>query len=592
MFLNRSQDPKRGAVAPGEPVRNALQRAGSAAPRRRGLVVATGVAIAIALAGCSSGASGGGSTSASAPTEANTLVAYTGQSGDYQINFNPYSPSSIGGIGTIYEGLFFITNVNTAAPVPLLGTEYTWNADGTELDVTLRDGVKWSDGKPFTSADVKFTFDLLGKTQAINTSGFNGTVTAPDATHVVIKWDKPAFVSGPNVLSRTYILPEHIWANQDITTSPNETPVGTGPYTLGNFKPQAYTLTANPGYWGGEPKVKAIRYLSLSGNTAGADALAAGTIDWQTGPVPDMANVSKNYPGYESITIPQNQVALLTCSSAALGCTGPQTDVAVRQAMYYALNRDQINSLAFQNTAAEISPTFALTTTQSDNISKAIANPIAPSSPDAAKADGILTAAGYTKGADGIFEKDGVRLAMTIEVVTGWTDYITAIDTMAQQLKAAGIELTPSQSSWNEWTDKKSKGNYQLAIDSLGQGPASDPYYLYNNYFSTVNTAPVGQVAPVNISRFSDPDVDAALAVLKVTNPTDTAARQAQFDIIQQKIVADMPYVAVLTGGTTSEFHAAKFTGWPTMDNLFAFPAIWASPDNAQIFKALVPTEQ
>ena len=52
-----------------------------------------------------------------------TLIAYTGQSGDYQINFNPYSPSQIGGIGTIYEALFFITNVNTEQPKPLLGTE-------------------------------------------------------------------------------------------------------------------------------------------------------------------------------------------------------------------------------------------------------------------------------------------------------------------------------------------------------------------------------------------------------------------------------------------------------------------------------------
>lgn len=558
-------------------------------PRRRTWAVgaaAAAAATALLLSGCSP-SSGSSGSSASA---ADTLVAYTGQAGDYQINFNPYSPSSIGGIGTIYESLFFVTNVNTEAYKPLLGTEYTWSDDGTQLTVTVRDGATWSDGKPFTAKDVAFTFDLLLKTPSINTGGFDGTVEATSDTEVVFTWDHPAFVSGPTLLGRTPIVPEHLWKDVDPTTDVMEKPVGTGPYTLGNFKAQAFTLVSNPEYWDGEPAVKAVRYLSLSGNTAGADALAAGSIDWQTGPVPDIENVSTTYPGYEAITIPQNQMALLTCSSTALGCVGPQTDPAVRQAISAALNRDQMNSLAFQNTASDISPTFALTTTQKDLISPAVTEPVLPNTPDVAKAGSLLDGAGWVKGSDGIYAKDGEKLSLTVEVVTGWTDYITAIDTMAQQLKAVGIDLKVAQSSWNEWTDKKSKGNYQLAIDSLGQGAASDPYYLYDKYFNSEFTAPVGEIAPQNIARFSDPEVDAALAVLKATNPTDTAARQAQFDIIQAKIVADMPYIPIMTGGTTSEYHSDKFTGWPTLDNLYAFPAIWASPDNAEIFKSLKPT--
>jgi peptide/nickel transport system substrate-binding protein len=555
--------------------------------RTRSLAVAAIVAAAaLALTGCTSS----GSSTSSGTTAADTLVAYTGQSGDYQLNFNPYSPSNIGGIGTIFEGLFFVTNVNSDPYTPLLGTEYTWNADGTQLDVTLREDVEWSDGEAFTADDVAFTFNMLLETPSINTGGFDGTVTATDDTHVTFTWSHPAFVDGPTVLGRTYIVPEHIWADLDPTTDVMEKPVGTGAFTLTNFKAQAFTLSANPTYWDGEPAVKAVRYLSLSGNTAGADALAAGTIDWQTGPVPDIQNVATNYPGYDAITVPQNQMVLATCSSAELGCTGPQTDPAVRQAIYYAIDRDQANSLAFEDTASEISPSLALTTSQSDLISSALEEPIAPSGADTKKSDGLLTGAGWAKGADGIYAKDGEKLSLTAEVVTGWTDYITALDTMKQQLKTAGIDLTVAQSSWNEWTDKKGKGNYQLAIDSLGQGPASDPYYLYNNYFSTANTAAVGTAVSLNIGRFSDPAVDAALAVLKGTDPADTAARQAQFDIIQASIVQAVPYIPIMTGGTTSEFHSSKFTGWPTLDDLYAFPAVWASPDNSQIYKTLVPT--
>ena len=562
---------------------------GSQRARRATLALGAGaLALGLALTGCSPAGSAGGSSGASG--DANTLVGFTGQAGDYQINFNPYSPTKIGGLGTIYESLFFVTNVNTEDFTPLLGTEYTWNADGTQLDITLREGVTWSDGEPFTADDVVFTFQLIKDTPAINTGGFKGEVTKIDDTHVSIAFPEPAFVTGPEVLGKTFIVPEHIWKDIDPVADVLAEPVGTGPYVLDNFKAQAFTLTANEDYWDGAPAVENIRYLSLSGNTAGVDALAAGTIDWQTGPVPDIENVSKNYPGYEAITIGMNQMALLTCSNADLGCTGPQTDPAVRKAIYYAIDRPQVNSLAFQDTASDMSPTFALLPAQEEYISAAIEEPTVPSEPDLDKVEELLTGAGYAKGADGIYAKDGEPLKLTIEVVTGWTDYITAIDTMAQQLKAAGIDVTAAQSSWNEWTDKKTKGNYQLAIDSLGQGAASDPYYLYNNNFSTANTAKVGETAPVNVSRFSDPAVDEALAVLKRTSPEDTAARQAQFDIIQAAIVEEMPYIPILTGGTTSEFNAAKFTGWPTLDNLYAFPAIWASPDNAQIFKALKPT--
>jgi len=560
--------------------------------RKTALAVAAALAT-LALAGCGSSNSTSSSSKSNAVTVANTLVGFTGQAGDYQSNFNPYSPSQIGGIGTIYESLFFVTNVSTKAYKPLLGTSYKWNSDGTELSITTRSGVKWSDGKPFTANDVAFTLNLLKKTASINTIGFNGTAKVTDDTHLTIAFKNPAFLSGPNILGRAPIVPEHIWKSINPATNVMAKPVGTGAYVLSDFKPQAYTLTANADYWGGAPKVKAVRFLSLSGNQAGADGLAAGTIDWQTGPVPDIAKTSSIYPGYEAITIPMNQVVLSTCSNTALGCTGPQTDVKVREAIYYALDRDQVNALSFQNTASEVSPTFALLGSQfaqKDTISSKIAEPIAPMKADPSKAAAILTADGWVKGSDGIFAKNGEKLSLTVQVVAGWTDYITAIAAMAQQLKKAGIAIVAAQSSWNEWTDKKGKGNYQLAIDSLGQGPASDPYYLYSNYFGTANTAKVGTSVSLNVARFSDPDVDAALTAIAKTAPDDTSARQAQFDIIQQKIVDDMPYVAVLTGGTTSEFNAKKFTGWPTLDNLYAFPAIWASPDNSQIYKALTPT--
>ncbi len=551
--------------------------------RARAAVIAV-VAVAALATGCASGKSG---------ADTGTLVVYTGQAGDYQVNFNPFSPSPIEGPGTIFEPLFYFNQVRTDPPKPRLGTAYSWNADGTQLSITLRDNATWTDGQKFTADDVVFTLDMVAGNKSINATGYDGQARAVDPTHVVVTFPEPAYMQGPQVLGRLYIVPRHLWKDiKDPATDVVAKPVGTGAYELAEFKPQAFTLKANPRYWGGEPAVKQLRYLALSGNQSGADALAAGQVDWQTGPVPDIKDVAKNYPGYQAITVPMNQMALFTCANAQLGCTGPQTDPAVRKAIYYAINRKQLNSLAFEDTASAMSPGFALVGRDDKLISGTLRNKLAPDAPDTAKAEQFLQQAGYRKGADGVYAKDGTPLALSVQVVSGWTDYITAVNTMAQQLQKIGIKLTAQQESWNEWSDSRGRGQFQLLIDSLYQGPAADPYYLWDYFFDSANTAPVGQTANPDFARFSDPDVDKALAALRRTQTGDTAARQPYYDTIQSHIEDQLPYIPILTGGTTSEYNAKKFTGWPSKDNLYAFPAVWGRPDASQIFTALKPAGQ
>jgi peptide/nickel transport system substrate-binding protein len=550
------------------------------------MTIAGLMATGLVLAACSSGGSGSDSSSGGGDS---TLVAYTGQAGDYQINFNPFSPSRIGGLGTIYEPLFFYNKAQVGDPHPLLGTEQSWNEDGTELAVTLREGVTWSDGEPFTAEDVAFTFTLLKKTPSINSAGFDGAVEVIDETHVTFTFDEPAFVKGPDLMS-TPIVPQHTWSDVDPEQDVVEKPVGTGAYLLGEFKPQAFTYASNPDYWGEEPQVETIRFVALSGNQAGADAIAAGTIDWQTGPIPDIQNTHQNFPSYDAYTQWQNQMVLATCSSAELGCEGPQTDPAVRQALYHAMDRTQLNALAFEDTAGAMSPAFTLTPSQDEFASGSLTETTAPMAADPDQAAGVLEDAGWAKGEDGIYAKDGERLSLTVEVVTGWTDYITALETLTSQAKAAGIELKAAQSSWNEWTDKKVKGNFELVIDSLWQGPTSDPYYLYSYFFDSSSGAKAGESAGNNYVRYANQAVDDALTELSTLSLDDAAARQPYFDTIQAEIVADMPYVPVLTGGTTSVWNTAEFTGWPSDNDLYAFPAVWSAFDAAEIFKRLEPT--
>ncbi|GAA4424802.1 ABC transporter substrate-binding protein [Actinokineospora soli] len=532
------------------------------------------------MAGCAS--SGGAAPSAAD----STLIVYTGQAGDYQVNFNPYSPTTIDGPGTIFEPLFFFNMARTTDPVPRLGTEFAWNDDGTVLTVKVRDNATWSDGTKFTAKDVVFTLDMVKKHKTINSTGYAGTAKALDDTTVEITFPEPAFSQGPQVLGRLWMVPEHLWSKiADPANDVVAQPVGTGPFLLEDFKGQAFTLKSNPTYWDGEPALKRVRYVALSGNQAGADALAAGAIDWQTGPVPDIKNVEKNYPGYKAVTIPLFQISLFTCSNTALGCTGPQTDPAVRKAIYHGINRAQLNALAFEGTAGPISPGFALV----DRDKQYLTQDVAPMEPNAAEAAALLEGAGYAKGGDGVYAKGGEPLAFTVLVPAGWTDYITAVDTMGQQLQAVGIKLSSRQVSWNEWSAARGNGKFQLLIDSLYQGPAADPYYLYSYFFSTGSTAKVGESANPGFARVSDPAIDAALAALEKLDLTDVEARKPHFAAIQERVADLMPYIPVLTNGTTSEYNAAKFTGWPTADDLYAFPAVWQRPDHSQVFKSLKP---
>jgi peptide/nickel transport system substrate-binding protein len=83
--------------------------------------------------------------------------------------------------------------------------------------------------------------------------------------------------------------------------------------------------------------------------------------------------------------------------------------------------------------------------------------------------------------------------------------------------------------------------------------------------------------------------VDAALDALTNLPLDDVAARLPHFEAIQEAIIRDMPYVPLLTGGTTSVWNTAKFAGWPAEDDLYAFPACWSAFDAAEILKRIEP---
>ncbi len=564
--------------------------------RKRWVAAAAAIAsVTLLAAGCSSSqeSPSGDETNSGAPAAGGAtdreLVIWAGSQPPIAANFNPYSPTVLHlANGGIYEPLFNYNKVADVPPTPMLAESFEWNEDGTALTVKIREGVKWNDGEDFTADDVVYSFT-------------NDTAKPPyladavaDGSSVTFSFAEPGFANEFAILGATYIVPEHIFSKQaDLVTWTNDTsPVGTGPYLLGTASDAAYTATANPDYWGGEPAVKKLRYVGIDANQSAEDLLRSGQIDWTTMFVPEPDGIVDGAGGAIGyLNTPIDPTVLYTCSNADLGCTGPQTDVAVRQALSAAIGRGDINEKAFVGLAKEISPTFALLGRDDKWIADGMPAAIDQDA-NAAKAAEILEAAGYAKDADGFYAKDGQQVALTLTSVDGWTDYNNAAKLIEEQARAAGINVTASTVSWNEFADSRTAGNFQLIMGGVIGTSIADPFQIYRDWFTTDYTTPVGtQLEPGdwNFSRYSNPAVDEAVAAAAATN--DEAAKKAAYATVQKAIVNDLPYIPLVINASQTFFNAKDYAGWPTEDDLYMFPPSWQGPSSGLILSKLTGAE-
>lgn len=553
---------------------------------RKAAALAVAGLMTLSMGAC--GGDGGGS-----PQSDQVIInSVMNSSSQASLNYNPFSPTALSGVvGALYEPLFFMNNLkdDPTQLEPLMGESYTISDDAKTIDVKIREGEKWSDGEPYTAEDVAYTFNLVDSNASLNTSGFAGTAEALSDTEVRITLDKPESVNALSYLSGTMIVPKHIWENiDDPVTYTNEDAVGSGPFTVegGNFSPTAYTFMKNPYYWeDGKPEVDGVRYVLITGGTqASQNALTGGDVDWMSAIFPNMDQVLSGYPDIATVDVPSSQMAFMTCSNADLGCTGPITDPAVRKAIYYALDRDQINKLALNDQYSELAGSLYPYGQFTKYMSEDVPDSPIPGEARVDEATKILEDAGYTKGDDGIYQKDGVKLSIAVAVQSDYSDWINTINVAAQQLKEAGIEIHADQMSSNEWTQAMQQGEFEMSVYGLWVAGA-EPWMFYNQFYATNSTAPVGESAWPNYARYSNQTVDDALNVINGT--TDVNVKTKEYEKIQNQVFQDMPYIPILRQSGLTEMWTDKVTGWPTNDNVYANPQTWANPDLGIVLKNL-----
>ncbi|GAA1172665.1 ABC transporter substrate-binding protein [Microbacterium oxydans] len=543
-------------------------------------LVAGAAALVFALAGCTSD---GGSSGGDRP-----LRMWSGSMTPITNNFNPFAVDTATHMtfGAIYEPLFFFNQLSDDAPVGLLGDSYEFNEDGTVLTIAIKPDLKWSDGEDLTAEDVAFSLGY-----GSNLDPDMVSVDATDDTTVVVTYSSPKFTATSLILGSTWIIPKHIWSEiDDYMTETNPKPVGSGPYTLKSFTDAAYTLEANPLFRDGAPAIKEVQDIGIDSNQSSEDLLKTGKLDWVGQFIANPDGVTSN-GRISTMNQQQDPTVIMTCADASMGCTGAQTDPAVRQALNVAIDRGAISGKAFAGLSGEASPSFALLPRDE----KWLSDPslaVSPQEPDAASAEGILEAAGYTKGSDGFYGKDGMPIELDLFSPDGWTDYNDAAKLISSQAAKAGIRVNARTVSEAEYWTPISTGEFQLALYGITQSLVADPFSNYDRYFTTTATAKVGEepTKGQNYARYTNPAVDEAVKRAGATQ--DEVIKKDAYAMVQTEIARDLPYIPVVLNASQSFFNTADFTGWPSDDDLYAAPLPYLSTASAVILTHLRPVEK
>ena len=270
--------------------------------------------LTVVLAACGNGANSANGTH----KHKNSLTLVANQGGDLVRNFNPFSGNVITGTpGFIYETLLFFNRGDDSVH-PWLAQSYDFSTDATQLTFHLRKDVTWSDGQPFTSADVKFTLDMLAKYSDVDLNSISGyikSVTTPDQYTVSIALNQPYSPMLWYLGGQLFIVSQHEWSTVkgDPAQFADPNPIGTGPYVVGSFTPQLLTLDKNPHFWQpGLPKVDQLRFPAFSSNTSSELVLNTGGIDWNSQYTP---NIQKTFvsrdPAHNHYWFPVSDIVFL-----------------------------------------------------------------------------------------------------------------------------------------------------------------------------------------------------------------------------------------------------------------------------------------
>jgi len=555
------------------------------------------IILTMVLAAC-----GGTSTPGTTPAAKTTLRIAASPGQPNPELFSPFFDTNHGGAwgsqGLLYEPLYF-TNLYTGQSSSWLAESATYSADLTELTFKLSAKPKWSDGQAFTSADVKFTADLLQKNAALDVNGLFAnvidSVTATDPTTVVFKLKKPDSTALFTIGNNLYPVPEHVWST--VTGDPSKftnsaSPVGTGPYKLTAHSADLITYDVRADYWGTVPQVKKVQIPSVKDNSTAIAEMLKGNLDWSgIGWSPEFDEQFKGKDAEHNHTwfAASNTVMLYLNLSKA-----PFNNLEVRKAISAAINRDGLPTGIAQY-AKVASPTGVIVPTFNDWITPEYQTMKFENG--AAAVEQHFTAAGFKKNADGKWaDASGKVFSFGVNVPSAWSDWAQDVENIVKDLQAAGIDAKVNfLSGYDPYFAALSSGNYDASISWTNSGPS--PYYSYFALLSTKNSASAGKaIAGTNFERWDETtggdfakQTDKFLADYVKTS--DLADQKTAIQGIEKIMVEQLPVLPLVVNVYWDEYTTTNWTGWPSEENPYDSGAPYSFPDSANVIAHLTPAK-
>lgn len=423
-----------------------------------------------------------------------------------------------------------------------LAESWEYSDDNMQLTFHLHEGVTWHDGEPFSSEDVKWTYDTIIEESWAKSDTFDTveSIDTPDENTVVFNMKQPdaSFISKVAWYA-TFILPKHLYEGTDYATNPhNQDPIGTGPFKFEDYQTGvAVTLTKNEDYFKEIPEIDTLIFSIIPEDSTAYQALLSGEIDYMSAlPSAEANSLDDN----EDFEIVQQLGINRTYLTYNLEVEELQ-DIEVRKAMSLAINRqgiwDRVANGTGQVADTFISPVFE------EYVNEDYLLP----EPNTEEAIKTLEDAGYERNENGYF------FEFTLDAFEdgNFGDIATIV---RDNLEQAGIGVTLNLMEYSAWQTKvMDDADFELSMLAGYQGP--DISGIAGRVSSTGST---------NIAGYSNPEMDEAL--LAGAEESDVEARKPHYDTVQRLMSEDLPIILLIDNGYKIPIHK-DFTGLPEQEH-------------------------
>ena len=498
------------------------------------------------------------------------------------------------GLGLLYEPLAFYSAFADET-IPWLAESWEFNEDSTQLRIKLREGITWSDGEAFNADDVVYTLNTARDNAAtvrwgVDVEQFLEEASAEDEYTALLQFKVPAprfmFFMTYKYDIGLYIVPQHVYEGQDWTTFTafdleQGWPVTTGPWRVTFSSPEQKVIDVAESWWAVDqglveamPQVQRIIYLPFTEETQVAQQLISNQIDCSLDLRPlTMETILVQNPAIITHTFNESPFGYIDWWPTSLYVNNelePFSDPNVRWALSYFINREQIIDVALAGAGSSAPlpmPTYPGLIPYFEEVSDLLEEyPTLEFNPE--KGNALLEEAGWTKGDDGAWTKDGAPLDVVIESFNVMADIGPVV---AEQLRQQGINASFAMPP--DFLDRFQQGDYSAALFGHGGSVSADPYYTLRLYQSRTLAVPGGHL--VNFSKWQNAEYDELVDEIAVTSPEDQEALLGLFRQTMEIWLPELPDIQIQEWYHRIPMNTTYWQGWPTQDNAYVNGAFW-----------------